>query len=245
MKQNVFTVWDNAPLSARLSRLRLRGDSSAIARPGQFVSLALPGFFLRRPFSVCDWDASGFSIVYETVGRGTEYMRSLCPGDRLDVLTGLGNGFDLSRAGDAPVLVGGGSGISPLLGLARCLLTQGRSPRVIFGFGSREDVALLEDFRLLGVCPTVTTLDGSFGLRGLVTDALRDMEPSFFYACGPEAMLRAVAERCACGGQLSFDARMGCGFGTCMGCTRPTRSGPKRVCKDGPVFDKGEILWED
>ena len=245
MKQLVFTVRDNVQLSPRLSRLRLRGDSSAIARPGQFVSLSLPGFFLRRPFSVCDWDASGLSILYEQVGKGTEYMRSLRSGDRLDVLTGLGNGFDLGRAGDAPVLVGGGSGISPMLGLARRLLTEGRSPRVVLGFATREDVVLLEDFRLLGVCPTITTLDGSFGLRGLVTDALDGMDPSFFYACGPEGMLRAVAERCGCDGQLSFDARMGCGFGACMGCTRMTRLGPKRVCKDGPVFDKGEIVWED
>ncbi|MCR5576959.1 MAG: dihydroorotate dehydrogenase electron transfer subunit [Oscillospiraceae bacterium] len=245
MKQGVFTVGDNAPLSPRLKRLRLLGDSSAIARPGQFVSLALPGFFLRRPFSVCDWDASGFSIVYEQVGKGTDYMRSLRTGDRLDVLTGLGNGFDLSRAGNAPVLIGGGSGVSPMLGLARRLLTEGRSPRVILGFGTREDVALLEDFRLLGVCPTITTLDGSFGLRGLVTDALEELQPSFFYACGPEAMLRAVAECSACDGQMSFDARMGCGFGACMGCTRMTRSGPKRVCRDGPVFDRGEIVWED
>jgi dihydroorotate dehydrogenase electron transfer subunit len=245
MKQGVFTVADNRPLSRRLSRLRLNGDSSAIAGPGQFVSLSLPGFFLRRPFSVCDWDASGFSIVYEQVGKGTEAMLSLTPGDTLDVLTGLGNGFDLRRAGNAPLLVGGGSGVSPMLGLTRRLLSEGRTPHVILGFSGREDVALLEDFRLIGVCPTVTTLDGSFGLRGFVTDALDDLEPSFFYACGPEAMLRAVSERCACDGQLSFDARMGCGFGACMGCTRPTRSGPKRVCKDGPVFDKGEILWED
>ena len=245
MKQSVFTVGDNAPLSAHMRRLRLRGDSTAITRPGQFVSLALPGFFLRRPFSVCDWDASGFSIVYETVGKGTEYMRSLREGDTLDVLTGLGNGFDLSRAGAAPLLIGGGSGTSPLLGLARRLLAEGRTPTVLLGFGSREDVVLLHDFRLLGVCPTVTTLDGSFGLRGLVTDALADIEFSFFYACGPEAMLRAVSEACTADGQMSFDARMGCGFGACMGCTRMTRSGPKRVCKDGPVFDKGEIAWED
>ena len=245
MKQGVFNVADNRPLSRRLMRLRLNGDSSAIARPGQFVSLALPGFFLRRPFSVCDWDASGFSIVYEQVGKGTECMRTLKPGDALDVLTGLGNGFDLRRAGDAPVLIGGGSGVSPMLGLARRLLSEGRTPRVILGFAGREDVALLEDFRLLGLCPLVTTLDGSFGLRGFVTDALETLQPSFFYACGPEAMLRAVSERCDADGQLSLDARMGCGFGACMGCTRATRSGPKRVCRDGPVFDKGEILWED
>ncbi len=245
MKQGIFTVKENTSLSPRMSRLRLLGDSSAMMRPGQFVSLALPGFFLRRPFSVCDWDASGFSIVYEQVGKGTAAMRSLTAGDRLDVLTGLGNGFSLERAGHTPLLVGGGSGVSPMLGLARRLLARGVTPAVILGFSSREEVILREDFRLLGLCPTVTTVDGSFGIRGLVTDAMRGQEFSFFYACGPEVMLRAVADGCEAEGQMSFDARMGCGFGVCMGCTRITRSGPKRVCKDGPVFDKEEILWED
>lgn len=245
MRQGSFTVRDNTPLSARLTRLSLLGDSTAIERPGQFVSLALPGFFLRRPFSVCDWGAAGFSIVYERVGRGTAYMQSLKPGDKLDVLTGLGNGFDLKRAGASPLLVGGGSGVSPMLGLSRRLLAEGRSPTVVLGFGSRADVALLEDFRLLGLCPLVATVDGSFGKKGLVTDLLQDCAPSFFYACGPEAMLRAVAEGIESDGQLSFDARMGCGYGACMGCTRLTHEGPKRVCRDGPVFDKGEIVWED
>ena len=245
MKQSVFTVKENTPLSPRMNRLRLLGDSTAIVRPGQFVSLALPGFFLRRPFSVCDWDASGFCIVYEQVGKGTGAMRALQEGDTLDVLTGLGNGFDLDRAGSAPLLIGGGSGVSPLLGLARRLLVRGVKPTVILGFGSRDEVILREDFRLLGVTPLFTTADGSFGLRGLVTDAMAGLEPSFFYACGPEAMLRAVAEQCEADGQLSFDARMGCGFGVCMGCTRMTQNGPKRVCREGPVFDKEEIVWED
>ena len=245
MKQSVFTVRENTPLSPRMSRLRLLGDSTAIVRPGQFVSLALPGFFLRRPFSVCDWDASGVQLIYEQVGKGTAAMRALHTGDTLDVLTGLGNGFDLDRAGAAPLLVGGGSGVSPMLGLARRLLVRGVKPTVILGFGSRDEVILREDFRLLGVTPLFTTADGSFGLRGLVTDAMAGLEPSFFYACGPEAMLRAVAEKCKADGQLSFDARMGCGFGVCMGCTRMTQNGPKRVCREGPVFDKEEIVWED
>ena len=245
MKQGIFTVKDNAALSPRLSRLRLLGDSSAITRPGQFVSLSLPGFFLRRPFSVCDWDASGFSIVYEQVGRGTAAMRELQPGDRLDVLTGLGNGFDLRLSGSAPLLIGGGSGVSPLLGLARRLLAEGRHPQLLLGFASREEVVLLEDFRRLGLPPIVCTVDGSFGLKGLVTDALAGLSPSFFYACGPEPMLRAVSEVSEVDGELSFDARMGCGFGVCMGCTRLTVDGPKRVCRDGPVFKKEAIAWED
>ena len=164
MKQSVFTVKDNAVLSPRLSRLQLLGDSSAITRPGQFVSLSLPGFFLRRPFSVCDWDASGFSILYEQVGSGTAAMRELQPGNRLDVLTGLGNGFDLRLSGSAPLLIGGGSGVSPLLGLARRLLAEGRHPQLLLGFASREEVVLLEDFRRLGLPPIVCTVDGSFGL---------------------------------------------------------------------------------
>ena len=233
MKQSVFTVKENTPLSPRMSRLRLLGDSTAIVRPGQFVSLSLPGFFLRRPFSVCDWDASGVQLIYEQVGKGTAAMRALHTGDTLDVLTGLGNGFDLERAGASPLLIGGGSGVSPMLGLARRLLVRGVKPTVILGF------------RLLGLSPTITTADGSFGLHGLVTDAMAGLEPSFFYACGPEAMLRAVAQACEADGQLSFDARMGCGFGVCMGCTRMTQSGPKRVCRDGPVFDREEIVWED
>ena len=245
MKQSVFSVKENLSLSPRMNRLRLLGDSSAITLPGQFVSLALPGFFLRRPFSVCDWDASGFSIVYEQVGKGTAAMRALKSGDMLDVLSGLGNGFDPDRAGSSPLLIGGGSGISPMLGLARRLLEKGLKPTVLFGCSTRDEVILLEDFRLLGLCPAVTTVDGSFGLRGLVTDAMREREASFFYACGPEAMLRAVAELSPVDGQLSFDARMGCGFGACMGCTRLTRSGPKRICRDGPVFDREEIIWED
>ena len=245
MKQSFFTVKENTPLSPRMSRLRLLGDSSAIARPGQFVSLTLPGFFLRRPFSVCDWDTSGFSIVYELVGKGTEAMRALEPGDTLDVLSGLGNGFDLDRAGNSPLLIGGGSGISPMLGLARRLLEKGLKPAVLLGCSTRDEVILREDFRLLGLCPEVSTVDGSFGVHGLVTDAIPERKPTFFYACGPEAMLHAVAERVPSDGQLSFDARMGCGFGACMGCTRLTRSGPKRVCRDGPVFDREEIIWED
>ena len=244
MKQSTFTLTENEALTARFSRLRLEGDCSGIERPGQFVSLSLPGFFLRRPFSVCDWDETGFRLIVEQVGKGTALLRELPPGTALNVLTGLGNGFDLRRAGPAPLLIGGGSGVSPLLGLARRLLEQGSSPRVILGFRTREDLLLLDDFFRLGLAPSVTTEDGSFGLRGFVTAAM-DRPHSFFYACGPEPMLRAVCEASPASGQLSFDARMGCGFGACMGCTMRTAAGPRRVCRDGPVFDKEELLWED
>ena len=244
MKQGLFTITENCPLNGRYSRLVLRGDASGITAPGQFVDLSLPGFFLRRPFSVCDWDSSSLTLVYESVGKGTRALRELPAGTELGLLTGLGKGFDLSRAGAEPLLIGGGSGVSPMLGLARCLLESGARPRVILGFNSRDELMLFEDFHALGLSPTVTTVDGSFGIRGFVTEAM-NLPHSFFYTCGPEAMMRAVAEKSPVSGQLSFDARMGCGFGACMGCTRMTVNGPKRVCRDGPVFDKEEIVWAD
>lgn len=244
MKQSVFTLIENEALTARFSLLRLRGDCSAIEYPGQFVSLSLSGFFLRRPFSVCDWDEHSFSLIVEEAGRGTALLRTLQPGTELDVLTGLGKGFDLVKSGDAPLLIGGGSGVSPLLGLAKRLLAQGSSPRVILGFPNREDLILLDEFFRLGLAPTVTTDDGSFGIRGRVTEAM-DLPHSFFYACGPAPMLRAVCEASPASGEVSLDARMGCGFGACMGCTIQTVKGPRRVCKDGPVFGKEELRWTD
>jgi dihydroorotate dehydrogenase electron transfer subunit len=244
MKQGLFTITENSPLNVRYARLVLSGDTSAILTSGQFADLSLPGFFLRRPFSVCDWDERTLTLIYESVGKGTRALRTLPVGTRLDLLTGLGNGFDLRRAGDEPLLIGGGSGASPLLGLARRLLESGVRPRVILGFNSGDELMLLEEFHALGLYPSVTTADGSFGIRGFVTEAM-NLPYSFFYTCGPEAMMRAVAEKSPVSGQLSFDARMGCGFGACMGCTRMTVSGPKRVCRDGPVFDKEEIVWVD
>ena len=244
MKQGLFTITENSPLNARYARLVLSGNTAGISAPGQFVDLSLPGFFLRRPFSVCDWNSSTLTLVYESVGKGTRALHELPVGSELDLLTGLGKGFGLGRAGAEPLLVGGGSGVSPMLGLARCLLESGARPRVILAFNSRDELMLLEDFHALGLSPSVTTVDGSFGIRGFVTEAM-NLPHSFFYTCGPEAMMRAVAEKSPVSGQLSFDARMGCGFGACMGCTRMTVSGPKRVCRDGPVFDKEEIVWAD
>lgn len=244
MKQSIFRIRENTPLNARYSRLVLAGDTSAITRPGQFADLSLPGFFLRRPFSVCDWNENSLTLIYEAVGKGTNALRELPTSTALDVLTGLGNGFDLSRAGDEPLLIGGGSGASPLLGLCRRLLNAGTRPHVILGFNTREEVILAEDFLAMGVCPTITTADGSFGIRGFVTEAM-DIPHSFFYTCGPEVMMKAVSEKSPAHGQLSFDVRMGCGFGACMGCTKATVNGPKRVCKDGPVFEKEEIRWAD
>ena len=243
MKQGLFTILENAPLTEQVSRLRLGGDASGITAPGQFVDLRLPGLFLRRPFSVCDWEEDSLTLLYEAVGKGTELLRSLPAGTELDVLTGLGNGFTLDGAGDAPLLIGGGTGVSPLYGLAKAFLARGVRPRVVLGFRRREEMLFWEAFAALGLPPTVTTEDGSFGIRGFVTEAMA-LPHSSFYACGPEAMLRAVSQASDRPGQLSFDARMGCGFGACMGCTMATVKGPKRVCRDGPVFRKEEILWQ-
>ncbi|MBR1567139.1 MAG: dihydroorotate dehydrogenase electron transfer subunit [Oscillospiraceae bacterium] len=244
MKQGFFTVVENKPLTGKVSRLVLKGDVSAIERPGQFVQLRLSGLYLRRPFSVCDRDADSFTVLFETVGKGTGQLQSIEPSVRLDVLTGLGNGFDLNVCGDAPLLIGGGTGVSPLYWLAKELLSQGKHPMALLGFNTVSDVFYEDEYRALGIETVVTTVDGSYGVEGFVTNAMARPHSGFF-TCGPEAMMKAV---CACTdkpGQLSFDKRMGCGFGACMGCTVKTGNGLKRICKDGPVLDREEVLWED
>ena len=243
MKQGLFTVAGNEPLTGKVHRLILRGDCTAIRAPGQFVTLSLPGFFLRRPFSLCDWTEDSLTLLVEKAGKGTDHLLSLPLGTELDALTGLGNGFDLSAAGDSPLLIGGGTGLSPLYALTKALLARGIFPTVILGFNTKADVFYESEFRALGCQVLVTTADGSYGIPGFVTEAM-DRPHSSFYACGPEAMLRAVCDRSPMGGQISLDRRMGCGFGACMGCTVMTRSGPRRICKDGPVLKKEELLWD-
>lgn len=239
----IFTVTEQCALTADVYRLRLAGDTSAITRPGQFVQIKLPEFYLRRPISVCDWDAEGLTLIYKVVGEGTRAMTSLKPGMELDLLTGLGNGFDTARGSDRPLLVGGGVGLPPLYGLCRALLAQGSQPRVIMGFNTAAEVFLREEFQTLGVPVLVTTADGSMGRKGFVTAALSDTDFDYTYACGPEPMLHALYDAVDCSGQYSFEARMACGFGACMGCTCKTKYGNKRICKDGPVLDKEEIVW--
>jgi len=243
MKQGYFTVMENRPLTWKVSRLTLRGDVSAVERPGQFVQLRLEGLYLRRPFSVCDRTEDSFTILYETAGKGTRQLRVTEPGTMIDVLTGLGNGFDPAACGDAPLLIGGGTGVSPLYWLAKRLIGQGRCPTALLGFNTAADVFYEAEFRALGIETVVTTIDGSRGVKGFVTDAM-DRAHSGFYTCGPEAMMRAVCAATDRPGQLSLDKRMGCGFGACMGCTVKTKNGPKRICKDGPVLDREEIIWE-
>ena len=243
MKQGVFTVFENVPLTAKVSRLVLCGDVSAIERPGQFVQLKIDSLYLRRPFSVCDRDSDSFTILFETVGKGTSQLQSIKPGVRLDVLTGLGNGFDLNACGDTPLLIGGGTGLSPLYWLAKELLQQGKCPTALLGFNTASDVFFEDEFRALGIETIVTTVDGSHGMKGFVTDAMNRPHSDFF-TCGPEAMMKAVCESSGKPGQLSFDKRMGCGFGACMGCTVKTKNGLKRICRDGPVLNREEVIWE-
>ncbi len=244
MKQGVFEIISNEALTETVYRMQLRGDTSAITAPGQFVNIRLDGLFLRRPISVCDVRSDILTIIYKVVGKGTEQMRKLSGGN-LDVLSGLGNGYNLEVSGDRPVLLGGGVGVPPMYYLAKMLLAQGKQVSVILGFNTKSEIFYEEEFRKLGAAVTVTTADGSYGVKGFVTDALAELEYTHFYACGPEPMLKAVCRASQTSGQLSFEERMGCGFGACMGCSCKTLAGNKRICKDGPVMRKEEILWTD
>ena len=244
MKQGLFEIIENTALTESVFRMRLQGDTSAITASGQFVNIRLDGLFLRRPISVCDVRDDLLTIIYKTVGKGTKLMSQMTEG-KLDVLTGLGNGYDLSTAGDRPVLIGGGVGVPPMYLLAKELIKQGRQVQVVLGFNTKEEVFYEAEFKALGATVTVTTVDGSYGIKGFVTDALKNMEYTYFYTCGPEPMLKAVYQASAASGQMSFEKRMGCGFGACMGCSCKTITGYKRICKEGPVMRKEEILWED
>ena len=243
MKQSLFQIISNTALTDSVWKMVLRGDTSAITAPGQFVNIRLDGLYLRRPISVCDYDRQTLTIVYKVVGKGTEQLRAMPPGRELDLLTGLGNGYDLSPAGSRPVLIGGGVGVPPLYHLAKCLIAQGKAVQVILGFNTASEIFYESEFRALGCQVTVTTVDGSYGVKGFVTQAL-PRDATYFYACGPEPMLKAVYRATAISGQMSFEERMGCGFGACMGCSCKTLTGYKRICKDGPVMRKEEILWQ-
>ena len=243
MKQGIFEIIENTPLTASVYRMRLAGDTSAITAAGQFVNIALAGKFLRRPISVCDVEEGVLTIVYKVVGKGTEQMATMRVGERLDVLTGLGNGYDLALAGDHPLLLGGGVGVPPLYNLAKRLLAAGKQVTVILGFNKAEEIFYKEEFAALGARVIVATADGSAGVKGFVTDAMPE-DYSYFYTCGPEPMLKAVWRVTKTSGQLSFEERMGCGFGACMGCSCKTLTGNKRICREGPVLRKEEILWE-
>ena len=243
MQQSIFEILSNEALTDSVYKMVLGGDTSAITAPGQFVNIQLTGKFLRRPISVCDCADGKLTIIYKVVGKGTEQLSRMTHG-RLDILTGLGNGYDLTTAGDCPVLVGGGVGVPPMYLLAKQLLAMGKKVSVILGFNTASEIFYEDAFRALGCDVTVTTVDGSRGVKGFVTDALVGMDYSYFYACGPEPMLKALHRASRTSGQMSFEERMGCGFGACMGCSCKTLTGYKRICKDGPVMRKEEILWD-
>ena len=237
-----YQIIENTPIAPGVFLLDLAGDTSMVKAPGQFAQLQIPGFYLRRPISICDWDESGMTLIYKAVGQGTDALSRMGAGDTLDVLNGLGNGYDVNGCGQRPLVIGGGVGIPPLYALTKALLAAGKQPTVILGFNKAEEIFLLDEFQDFDAEIRVTTVDGSFGTKGFVTDALpRDYDS--FFACGPLPMLKAVYKACPTAGQLSLEERMGCGFGACMGCTVQTRNGPKRVCKDGPVFRKEELAW--
>ena len=242
MKEVFYTVAENAPIAPGVYRLRLLGDTTAITAPGQFLELKLPGFFLRRPLSVCDWDEGSVTILYKVVGGGTDWLSRCAAGDVLSALSGLGNGFDPAACKDVTLVIGGGIGVPPMYGLAKRLLAAGKTPVAILGFNTASERFYDDAFHALGVQTIVATADGSLGVRGFVTDALPERYDGFC-ACGPLPMLRALCTASDKPGFLSLEARMGCGFGACMGCTIETVNGPRRVCKEGPVFRKEELVW--
>ena len=243
MKQGLFEIKENIRLTDSVMKMQLCGDTSAITAPGQFVNISLDGKYLRRPISVCDCEGDILTIVYKVVGKGTEQMQKMIRGS-LDILTGLGNGYDLSKSGDNPLLIGGGVGVPPMYMLAKKLIEQGKQVSVILGFNTKDEIFYEQEFKKLGAEVTVATADGSYGVKGFVTDAMAGMDYSYFYTCGPEPMLKAIYKVAKTSGQFSFEERMGCGFGACMGCSCKTVTGYKRICKDGPVLEKEEILWE-
>ena len=244
MKQNIFTIEENTALTSSVYRMTLLGDTSEITNCGQFVNVLLDGFYLRRPISVCDRVEGKLTLVYKVVGKGTEKMSRMQAGEKLDILTGLGNGYDLAPAGEKPLLLGGGVGVPPMYLLAKDLIAAGKQVSVILGFNTKDEIFYEDEFRALGADVKVTTVDGSYGVKGFVTDAMKTIDYTYFYTCGPEPMLKAVWSASETSGQFSFEERMGCGFGACMGCSCKTLTGNKRICKEGPVLRKEEILWQ-
>ena len=244
MNDTVFTLLTQRALTKSVYELKLQGDTSGITRPGQFVNLRIDGLYLRRPLSVCDLEGGVLTLIYKLVGKGTEALSRMRPGDRIPLLTGLGNGYDLSLAGERPLLIGGGVGVPPLYLLAKRLREEGRPVSAVLGFNTAAEIFYEAEFKALGCEVTVATADGSYGVKGFVTDAL-PAEYSHVYCCGPEPMLRAVYRTIETGGSFSFEKRMGCGFGACMGCSCKTITGYKRICREGPVLQREEILWED
>ncbi len=244
MKQSIFEIVSNIPLTENVYKMVLSGDTSAITATGQFVNIKLDGLFLRRPISVCDWDNDTLTIIYKTVGTGTEKMASMPVGTELDILTGLGNGYDTGKSGKTPLLLGGGVGVPPMYALCKKLISEGKDVTVILGFNKQDEVFYEDEFKALGAKVYITTADGSYGVKGFVTDVMKELEYSYFYTCGPMPMFKAIEAVAKSSGQFSFEERMGCGFGACMGCSCKTKYGNKRICRDGPVLEREEIIWD-
>ena len=242
MKDLIFTIETNKKIAKNTYGMVLLGDCTDI-KCGQFVNLKIEGFYLRRPISVCCVEGNRLTLIYKVVGQGTEVMAKMEKGTELLTLTGLGNGYDITKAGEKPLLVGGGAGVPPMYQLCRELVAQGKKPSVILGFNTAEEVFYENEFKALGANVIVATADGSQGVKGFVTDAFDMVDYTYFYTCGPEPMLKAVYNKSNTSGQFSFEERMGCGFGACMGCSCKTKYGNKRICKDGPVLEKEEIIW--
>ena len=245
MKQSIFKITSNEKIARDIFKMTLAGDTSAINAPGQFVNIKLDGLFLRRPISVCDCVGDNLTLIYKVVGRGTEQMSRMKSGDELDLLTGLGNGYNTEASGGSPLLVGGGVGVPPMYMLCKELISEGKNVTVVLGFNSKDDVFYEDEFRALGADVHIATADGTYGIKGFVTDVIKDMQYTFFYTCGPEPMFRAMHKIMKTPGQYSFEERMGCGFGACMGCSCKTLTGNKRICKEGPVMESEEIIWAD
>lgn len=244
MKREIFEIKSNEKIADCVYKAELFGDTSDIKRAGQFINIALSGFFLRRPISVCDFGENTVTIIYKTVGDGTKYLSTLKSGDKLDVLTGLGNGFNIGCGGERPLVIGGGVGVPPMYGLAKRLILENKKPVCVLGFNKESDVFYKKEFEELGAKIYIATIDGSIGEKGFVTDVIKNLDGyTYYYACGPLPMLKAVYDTAKTSGELSFEERMGCGFGACMGCSCKTKYGNKRICKDGPVLKKEEIIW--
>lgn len=244
MNQSIYKVLSNTPLTNNIYKMILKGDTTSIIKSGQFINIKIEGLFLRRPISICDYDESSITIIYKVVGKGTEILSNMTTSDQLDILVGLGNGYDTRKAGNKPLLLGGGVGIPPLFRLAKDLISEGKSPMVVLGFKNKEEAFYIDEFENIGAKVLVATEDGSLGTKGFVIDAIKgNSDYTYFYTCGPEAMLKAISDNTHTEGQLSFEERMGCGFGACMGCSCETKYESKRICKEGPVLEKEEIIW--
>lgn len=243
-RKSKYIVLENNKIAKDVYKMILKGDTSCITKPGQFINIEIEGLYLRRPISVCDYSDDTITIIYKVVGQGTEKMSQMPAGIELDILTGLGNGFDVNCSGETPLLIGGGVGTPPMYRLCKDLVKQGKKPIVILGFASKDDVFYEEELKDLGAEVYISTVDGSYGTKGFVTDVMRNLDNyTYFYACGPINMLKAVYNESKTEGELSFEERMGCGFGACMGCSCKTKYGNKRICKDGPVLKKEEVIW--